>query len=173
MSQELGETFKADSRDLVSELETQLNAFGHFDDQQQRIDSLQNRIHSGRQRARVLSERVDKVRDRIEAWERADREWQERTRRRLKVVWIIISIALAVLMLFLVGGQYVPAAVDVSSVTDYATGNKPSKLMPEGAGVHASRRPASVGDHIRAVLNRSRDGITSVDDEALQALDEL
>lgn len=40
------------------------------------------------------------MRRRIERWEQADRQWQERTRKRLKIIWSVMTVAvLAVIIL--------------------------------------------------------------------------
>ncbi|KAL2262043.1 hypothetical protein VTK26DRAFT_2637 [Humicola hyalothermophila] len=107
-SRQLNNSFNADAEELVTEINAQLDAFGQFEDQQKRIESLQSRIHAGRALIRSLSERVDAVSERIESWERADKEWQEKTRRRLKAGWVVTSIAVFLLILLFVGAQYAP-----------------------------------------------------------------
>ena len=49
----------------------------------------------------ALSDRLDAVRSRVERWERADRQWQERTRKRLKIIWSVMSVAVLVLVVLL------------------------------------------------------------------------
>ena len=94
--------FEKDSRNLEADINGQLSALGCFDDQQSTIESLQRRIQSGRTKVQSLSKRVDIVRDRVESWERADQEWQNRTRRRLKVIWsVMFVVTVTVIMLFL------------------------------------------------------------------------
>jgi septal ring factor EnvC (AmiA/AmiB activator) len=82
MSQDVKQTFNRETRELVSDVEEQLDTFGSFEEQQRTIGQLQERILLGRRRITVLSDRIDGVQDKIERWERADREWQERTRNR-------------------------------------------------------------------------------------------
>ncbi|KAJ9157866.1 hypothetical protein NKR23_g482 [Pleurostoma richardsiae] len=105
------ETFRIEARGLVADASSQLDAFGDFDAQEDRIEALQGRIRVGRERAQALSARVDAVRDRVEGWERADREWQERTRRRLKVGWVVTSVVILLLLLLFIGAQYAPEGV--------------------------------------------------------------
>jgi hypothetical protein len=111
-SRDMNEAFNRESRELRTEVTNQLDSFGTFDDQQKRIESLQVRIHQGREKVQALSERVDTVRERIEGWEKADREWQERTRRRLKVIWIVTSVILGLVLLLVVSAQYAPIGLD-------------------------------------------------------------
>ena len=82
LSDQMNRTFDAEAKELVTDISSQLDTFGQFEDQQRRIEKLQGRINTGRDKIRVLSKRVDLVMDRIETWERADREWQERTDRK-------------------------------------------------------------------------------------------
>lgn len=115
-SYQMNHTFSIEAEELVTDVSSQLDAFGQFDDQQQRVEKLQARIHAGRDRIRVLSKRVDVVRERIENWERADKEWQERTRRRLKAIWVIISILLFLFLLVFLIAQYANEGLDQTTM---------------------------------------------------------
>ena len=117
MAQTTNDTFNKESQALVSDIQGQLDAVGQFDDQEFKIKSLQGRIHNGRARIQELSQRVDVVRERIEGWERADREWQERTRKRLKAMWIVMSIVFFAMVLLFLTAQYVtPMLEEVEGV---------------------------------------------------------
>ncbi|KAK4451735.1 hypothetical protein QBC34DRAFT_52279 [Podospora aff. communis PSN243] len=112
LSNQMNTTFAADAEDLVADITSQLDGFGQFEDQQARIEKLQSRISAGRDKIKVLSKRVDVVRERIENWERADKEWQERTRKRLKVVWVVTSILAFVFLLLFLSAQYAPESLE-------------------------------------------------------------
>jgi hypothetical protein len=105
-SRQLSGSFSAEAEELDADIRSQLDAFGQFEDQQKRIESLQGRIHAGRKRIRSLSERVDAVSERIESWERADREWQEKTRKRLMALWIVTSVVVFLVLALFVGSQH-------------------------------------------------------------------
>ncbi|OAA73980.1 hypothetical protein ISF_00881 [Cordyceps fumosorosea ARSEF 2679] len=100
-SHAIHETFERDSRGLENQIATQLGAMGHFQNHQAKVTALRRRIDKGRARVGALGDRVDAVRQRIERWERADRQWQERTRRRLKIVWSVMSAAVLVLIVLM------------------------------------------------------------------------
>jgi hypothetical protein len=55
------------------------------------------------------------VSERIESWERADREWQERTRKRLKAVWVATSVVIFLVLSLFIGSQYVPEGLEEST----------------------------------------------------------
>lgn len=172
MSQELNEHFKVESQALVSELEQQADSFGQFDDQQKRIEELQGRIHAGRGKVEALSKRVDIVRERIEGWERADIEWQERTRRRLKIIWIITSVVIFSLILLFIGSQYTPSSEDTLTPTITASSNEyKNPDMSEMAG-NQSQTVAAMVDEVRQALSTRRGGQPAKDD-AIRAFDEL
>lgn len=95
------DTFEKDSRSLENQIATQLGAMGHFQGHQTKVSSLQRRIDKGRGQMQALSDRLDAVRSRVERWERADRQWQERTRKRLKIIWSVMSVAVLVLVVLL------------------------------------------------------------------------
>ncbi|KAI0135462.1 hypothetical protein F4814DRAFT_401269 [Daldinia grandis] len=172
MSQELDESFKAESQGLVDELEQQADSFGHFDDQQRRIEELQGRIHAGRDMVETLSKRVDVVRERIEGWERADMEWQEKTRKRLKTIWIITSVVIFSLILILVVAQYAPSSENISGVLDLASNN--GKGQPDLSNVvgNQTMNAASMADEVREALGNRKPN-DSTGNGVLRALDEL
>ncbi|KAI0383859.1 hypothetical protein F5Y04DRAFT_22727 [Hypomontagnella monticulosa] len=172
MSQELNGKFEKESQALYSELEEQTDYFGQFDDQQKRIEELQGRIHTGRGKVEALSKRVDVVRERIEGWERADKEWQERTRKRLKIIWIITSVIVFSVILIVVGAQYVPSSEDLPKLGDStpSIGNGESN-MPEVVG-NQSVSVAAMIDEVRDALNSRRDN-GSAKDDVFRVFDEL
>ncbi|EJT73333.1 hypothetical protein GGTG_10177 [Gaeumannomyces tritici R3-111a-1] len=151
--------FSRETDELVADVSGQIDGLGTFDSQRRRIESLQSRIHDGRERIQQLSGRVDAVHDRIEGWERADREWQERTRRRLKTIWVVTSVLVLVLLVFLlvVAGHDVPRqqphmvgkGEPVASATEpsdwvrsaVVSGHIPAPRGAEGGG------PAEAGEH--------------------------
>jgi hypothetical protein len=112
LSHQMNTTFTADAEELVADINSQLDGFGQFEDQQARIEKLQSRISAGRDKIKILSKRVDVVRERIENWERADKEWQERTRKRLKAVWVVTSILAFVFLLLFLSAQYAPESLE-------------------------------------------------------------
>ncbi|ETS86424.1 hypothetical protein PFICI_00252 [Pestalotiopsis fici W106-1] len=168
MSRETASNFEIKSKALVAETSSQLDSLGQFNEQQDHIEALQARIQAGRQKVQKLSERVDIVRERVEGWERADREWQERTRRRLKTIWIITSVLALVFVLLVVGAQYAPLEVFTDMMSSNGSGGIP------GNELHNTSR---VSDHlvedVRAALNQSRGAVAAVDADVFRALDEL
>ena len=176
MAKETNDSFHADSRALVTEVESQLDALGQFDEHQNRIEELQSRIATGRQKVQKLSERVDTVREQVESWEKADREWQEKTRKRLKIIWIITSVLLFSILALAVGTQYAPAMdVPVLSdmIPDSASGTRPTgnaSLLGTTAG--GSRIAQNVGEELKAALSRTR-AEDAADAQVLRAFDEL
>ncbi|KAI1382129.1 hypothetical protein F4677DRAFT_400974 [Hypoxylon crocopeplum] len=172
MSQELDESIKAESQGLVAELEQQVDSFGQFDDQQQRIEELQGRIHTGRNKVEALSKRVDAVRHRIESWERADMDWQERTRRRLKIIWIITSVVVFSLVLVFVGAQYTPSSEGISALTNLSSGSGLGEPdMSEVSGNRSQGVTAMVDEVREALIRRRGDG--PPDNDVFRAFDEL
>ncbi|RYP74603.1 hypothetical protein DL771_002869 [Monosporascus sp. 5C6A] len=171
-SQELSEVFKAEYREVAADIESQLDGFGQFDDQQQRIESLQGRVQASREKVRALSKRVDVVQERIEGWERADKAWQEKTRRRLKVIWIIMSTLLFNLILLSVGAKYGPASMDASLVTDLTSGKNDGQRLSGESTDTATKSLGSMTDEVREEMNKRR-GDTLREDAVLQIFDEL
>ena len=107
MNKQLSEEFKTESEEVVHDVETQLDGFADFEDQQKRIQGLQDRVAAGRERIKAFGARVDIVRERVDGWEKAEGEWQEKTRKRLRILWMLMA-AVAVVLLGLMGLQYTP-----------------------------------------------------------------
>lgn len=148
-SRQLNNSFETEADDVVTDITAQLESFGQFEDQQQRIESLQTRIHAGRERIASLSERVDSVSERIERWERADWEWQEKTRKRLKAFWVATSVVVFLVLALFVGSQYLPetlegtatrVASDGLNTLREVTGTKDGLLRSSDGAVEADTR---------------------------------
>ncbi|OHE98880.1 hypothetical protein CORC01_05776 [Colletotrichum orchidophilum] len=119
-SRQMTGEFVSEADEMARDVAGQLDTFGQFGEQESRIEALQGRIESGRTRIAGLSGRVDLVRRRIEGWERADREWQEKTRKRLRAVWIVTSLVFALLILLFVGAQYLGGPADLEGAAGRA-----------------------------------------------------
>jgi cell division protein FtsB len=133
---------------VVADISAQLDAFGQFEDQQQRIESLQSRIQAGRALIKSLSERVDAVSARVEGWERADREWQEKTRKRLKAVWVVTLVIFLLVLSLFVGSQYVPESLESTTARIASDGlrgaagpNTDTRIGPGDSGAPGKSRP--------------------------------
>lgn len=80
---------------METEVTAQLDSFNNFDDQEIRILDLQKRVEVGREKIRVLGERTDMVKERVEGWERAEQEWQGKMRKRMRFIWIVGTVVVA------------------------------------------------------------------------------
>lgn len=159
-SKQMDTSFQKSSGEAVSNVNKQLIDFGDFAHHQSRIEELQSRITKGQNKIRGLSQRVDAVGDRIDGWERADREWQESTRRRLKVIWFLIFVFIATFcLLFLL----VLPAVDQGRVQ--------ASLQN-----HTTNIGAGEGEDMAMPSNQIKINFKSTssdDDERLRLFDEL
>ncbi|KAJ4249424.1 hypothetical protein NW762_012278 [Fusarium torreyae] len=105
-SQSIHRNFEKDACEIENDITSQIAAMGQFKEHQENIESLQTRVQDGRARIRALSDRVDIVRERVELWERLDKQSQDKTRLRLRAIVICITVVfLAVVVLFF-GAQY-------------------------------------------------------------------
>ncbi|PKS12010.1 hypothetical protein jhhlp_001306 [Lomentospora prolificans] len=179
-SQKTAETFDKDTHEVAKEVESQLNGFGHFRDQENRIEALRERIDASRKKISALSGRVDVVKDRVEGWERADKEWQERTRRRLKTFWAITSIVFLVLALLYLGAPYaasVPEPPDQpanEAVVAKELGETPETApSSSSSGIAPGFDVSSMGDQEQRLPNLTRRSEVGGKDERLRVFDEL
>ena len=178
-SRDICTTFGKESQGLEHDVVTQLSKFAYLGDQESKIEGLHERIRKGRDRMKTLSGRVDLVRKKIEGWDQADQEWQQRTRKRLMWLWTCGTVITLVLIALLLGVRYTsPEAVQ--HVADGIT-----------RGVQKTGETFSAdGPLADALLNITREVLPSkdddgpmnmtlnwktptVDEERLRALDEL
>ncbi|KAG6313515.1 hypothetical protein E4U22_000890 [Claviceps purpurea] len=106
ISHDICNTFDKQARDLESDIIRQLSAAGRFDEKQARIAGLQKRIHEARDRVAALASRVDEVQRTVERWEQADKRWQERTRKRLKIIWSATTVLALIVLALVIGVKY-------------------------------------------------------------------
>ncbi len=172
IAQGMNGDFTAESQDLVREVQSHLDAFGEFSDQQQRIRSLQDRIGTGSMAIQGLSHRLDIVHERIDGWERADREWQERTRKRLKIIWTVMSVAVFFVILLFISAQYVPEGLEGATVR--LANESISKFWNSSAGSHPGSWDPGQNEtsRLQNMLNRTGSG-AALEDDRLRAFDEL
>lgn len=98
--------FDRDSHEIENDIITQIESMGHFEEHQENIESLQARIEGGRAKIRSLSGRIDVVRERVELWERLNQESEDKTRRRLRAIWICMSVIVLTMVVLLLGAHY-------------------------------------------------------------------
>ena len=172
MTRTLKTDFKAESDEVVSDVTAQLDTFSGFSEQERRIRALQERIKKGREKIKVLASRVDVVKERVEGWERAEGAWQDKTRRRLRIMWILMSVVVAVL-LALVVFQYTPARTHGLGVSK---GWNDSELEGRIPGWEKIRNESwalkrEVGERLEELRNREKEPLE--EDPRLRVFDEL
>jgi len=170
LSSQTNTSFNTEADALVDDFSSQLDALGQFEEQQERIASLQERIYAGRETIKSLSERVDVVRERIENWERADREWQEKIRKRLKAVWVVLSIVFVLLISLFVGAQYATESLDV---TVHQLGNDGLNAAKDAAGSMWGSDSTATQSADRVLNWTEPSTSSSLATEMLRAFDEL
>ena len=115
MTRELNDDFKVESEEVVVDINTQLAQFSGFDDQQGRIEALASRVQTGRQRIKTLGSRVDVVQTRVTCWELAEKEWKDKTRKRLRIMWTVIFVFLFIFVGMMVFQNYTPVKTQGAS----------------------------------------------------------
>lgn len=116
LTRQLNEDFRAEGEELVQDSRAQLEGFEEFEAQEQKINALQNRVKEGRDTIDTLSGRVDIVRKRVKGWEQAEQDWQDKTRKRLKMLWVLMSFC-ATILLAIVILAYIPSKPNGHGVT--------------------------------------------------------
>jgi BMFP domain-containing protein YqiC len=117
IARQLNEDFDNDSQAVTKEIQEQIRAFEEFQAPQIRIEALQARIYTGREKVNKLGARVEVIRKRAEGWAKVEEQWQEKTRKRIKLFWGLSALALVVLVGLLIS-QYTPARSQGSGIVD-------------------------------------------------------
>jgi predicted RND superfamily exporter protein len=130
MTKQLNEEFKTESEEVVHDVEVQLDGFEGFEEQQKRIEELQERVMTGRERVKTLGSRVDVVREKVEGWEKAEGEWQEKTRKRLRILWILMAIC-GMIMVAMMGMKYTPARNQTADALKGVNTSSLAEIMPD------------------------------------------
>lgn len=169
------DAFVAEAHGVLAEAQSQLDAFDDFGEHQSRVQALQARVLSGRERIAALSARVDVVRQRVERWERADREWQETTRRRLKIMWgVLLGVGVLLLAVYWGARAYAPELGEVIGELQHDAMAAKVKLDGKAGGMGLGTGKAEENGSFPDVeFSRSSEAVRSNGDEALPGLDEL
>jgi hypothetical protein len=115
MARQLNDDFNNESESIIKDIQEQLEGFEGFDAQQKKIEVMQSRIQTGREKVNKLADRVEVMRKKAEGWAKVEEQWQEKTRKRIKLFWALSAISLVVLLALLIF-QYTPTRAQGSGV---------------------------------------------------------
>ncbi|OJD19785.1 hypothetical protein AJ78_00285 [Emergomyces pasteurianus Ep9510] len=91
--------FTHETDNLARDTTTQVDEFhSAFAAQIRRIESFEARMQAGAEKAAALNKRMEIVRQKIEAWDRREGEWQRRVTTRLRIFWAVVGTAVVVLV---------------------------------------------------------------------------
>lgn len=167
MTRQLNDEFKIESEELVRDVTSQLESFEQFTSQETRIVELAARVKAGRERIKTLGERVDVVKERVEGWEKAEGEWKERTRKNLRMMWIVMAM-MGGILLTIVAFQYTPTM----SGPEAPKGPNTTGLLGKMSDFESLKNESQVlKREVEEALEGSRK--RSADDPRLRAFDEL
>ena len=68
---------------------------------QEKVYTLEERMKKGRERARALGERLEVARRQLADFEKREEEWRRRTRRKIKVAWVLSGLLIFLISVFL------------------------------------------------------------------------
>lgn len=173
VARRLNDDFNEESQTITKEVQDQIDAFQGFEAQQRKIETLQSRIQIGTDKVDKLAARVEVVRKRAEGWATVEEQWQEKTRRRIRLFWAISATTLLVLLGLLIF-QYTPARTlgpgVLKGFDPPDVGDVVSKLEADvfNDSFTLKRQASHVLDELRRVPDAPLE-----DDPRLKAFDEL
>lgn len=131
-SASLHTTFHASATTLNTTYTTQITTWApSFKAQAARIAALEQRLKKSQEQAGALGLRLDGVRGRVKGWERREREWRDRVRMTLRMLWGSVSCFVGVFVVLLVLRCWPRAAPGLEVVV----GN--NRTLDAGLGVEA------------------------------------
>jgi hypothetical protein len=173
LTRQLNEEFGTESEEVVRDVEGQLEGFEDFEEQRRRIQDLQTRVMDGRDKIKTLGTRVDIVKEKVEGWEKAEGEWQNRTRKRLRMLWIMIAVT-GVAVLALMGMRYTPARNQAIEALKGVNASSLEEILPDLERIKNSTK--STGRTTMDAIERMlvKEGVEELqEDPRLRLLDEL
>lgn len=81
LTKELHENFGSDTKELIEDVQGQFDGFDNFESQEKQVHGLEERIHSGKEKADSLTERLAKAKERVDAWAQAETESEAKNTR--------------------------------------------------------------------------------------------
>lgn len=182
----LKQDFDRETTELDQEIRRQLGEFKGFEAQMQKIDALEERMKAGRKKAQELNDRLDAVRKSIAGWEKRETDWQARTSRNLRILWMVVATSLLVLVVAVVlqnthildrsGSASSPDQLRTRSGAVIRAGRVQDPFTEcEGLSRVSQRRPPSTSLSIGGAptTRRGSDGMTPPEPNPLSRFDEL
>lgn len=152
---------------MTKEVEDQIDTLEDCAYQAAKLDRVQKRLSVAREEATALKSRAESIRSRAEAWSIGEAQWEEKTRRAIKLFWGL-SAAILLLLVGLLILQYTPTRQVMGP------GGK-NFTVPEVVAVVGGLNESRVrGKEEQRVLGelRSKDGPLE-EDPRLRVFDEL
>lgn len=81
LTNELHQNFQSDTQELAEDVEGQFEGFHDFEQQQEQVSALEDRIKVGKEKADALGHRIDEARRRVDARAKLEAELEVRNTR--------------------------------------------------------------------------------------------
>lgn len=98
LTKQLRHDFDDSAGNLKDDVQEQINGFGGFNVQKERIDGLEGRVERSREKADKLSERLRAAQERIGLLESREGEWQTTVNRRFTIFWSVLGAVAALII---------------------------------------------------------------------------
>lgn len=172
LTKQLRHDFDDQSEGFKEDMQEQINGFGGFNIQKDRIDGLESRVKKSREEADRLSERLRTAQERIQVLEVREGEWQATVNRRFTIFWTtlgtIVALVIALTIFNLTSSAGGLSAMDAARIN--------SSDIIESDGIPLSVQAALESE--KQALSTSRPRVTSTalvleEDPRLRIFDEL
>ncbi|EAT88044.2 hypothetical protein SNOG_04284 [Parastagonospora nodorum SN15] len=171
LTKELHDNFESDTKELIDDVRGQYDGFDSFDNQQQQLVDLEERIHVGKQKADSLTHRLAKTKERVDARAQSEQEWA--ARKHPRILWAILGSIAALVFALILFHQLKPIDVthDDRPTTDFASRAKIINAPIPDIAKQAIIGPTTSKSELEPILTHAAESIG--DDDRLRVFDEL
>ncbi|KAJ4345644.1 uncharacterized protein N0V89_011778 [Didymosphaeria variabile] len=175
LTNELHHNFESDTKELVEDVEGQLDAFNDFQAQQKYVDALEQRIKAGKEKAEALHGRLGEARAKVDKRMKLETELEVRNTRHVRILWGIISALLGLVVLSSLFQQLKPVHPDTghTPALDFASREQILNAPIPDIAKEAIMRPKKEPLDVRLQSPSIKGTIGLADDHRLRAFDEL
>lgn len=178
LARKLNEDFDVETKEVIDEVETQMDSFKGFQEQDDKIEQLEGRIKSGRERVKELGDRLEVVRARVEGWEIHEGEWKEKTKTRLRMLWLGIGLLVLAFVTLIMLPHISGTKAGMELMSGVNSSNLSAKIpslesLEDRAEEDVSKLATAASKVVEELRNAHTQTIPVDDDPRLRLFDEL
>jgi len=172
LTKTLQANFESDTKELVNQVSGQVAGYDNFQSSQRQVNALEERIKLGKQKADSLTARLARARERVYRRARSEAQWQATNTHRLRILWGLSCLALAVIAALVLFHRFKPIH---ALEHPHTTSNFASRSAIPDAPIPGIAKDAIIGPSMKTSNPVPTPSTKSAreEDERLRIFDEL